>query len=386
MKNIPISFLVPFLAIILFHSRGHAQGCVAIRQFSGCGIDLLGSGLVDLPRGGWQVGTNYRYFKSFRHFRGDHEEPDRVEEGTEVINWSHAWDLNLSYGISNRFFANFSLPFVYNERSSLYEHGRTERHSSYSSGIGDARIGAGYWIFDPEKRMGSNLSVGLGLKMPTGDYAATSTFYNVGPNGEPEVRPVDQSIQPGDGGWGIILDVQLFQQLGDRFSLYGSGFYLSNPRETNGTETNRRSPNEAVMSVPDQFGLRAGVTWFTPVHGLAASIGGRFEGIPVQDLIGGSGGFRRPGYVLSVEPGISYVRNRVGFNLNVPVALYRNRTQSVTDKENEIGTGQPRHGDAAFADYLISAGVTFRFGGKGMQHDMPEMKKLQENPGQADFR
>lgn len=380
MKNIPFHTLLFLFCIVLFPAQSRAQGCVAIRQFSGCGIDLLSSGLVDLPEGGWQVGTNYRFFKSFRHFRGDHEEPNRVEDGTEVINWSHGWDLNVSYGISNRFFANVSVPFVYNERSSLYEHGRTERHSTYSSGLGDARLGVGYWIFNPEKRMGSNLSVGLGLKLPTGDYAATSTFFNVGPNGEAEVRPVDQSIQPGDGGWGIILDVQLFQQLGHHFSLYGNGFYLSNPRETNGTLTNRRLENEAIMSVPDQFGLRAGATWFSPVPGLAASLGARWEGIPVRDLIGGSSGFRRPGYVVSVEPGLSYVLNRFGFTLNVPVALYRNRTQSVTDMETEIETGQPRHGDAAFADYLISAGVTYRFGGKSMKHDMPEMKKLEESP------
>jgi hypothetical protein len=273
---------------------------------------------------------------------------------------------------------------VYNERSSLYEHGRTERHSTYSSGLGDARIGLGYWIFNPEKRMGSNLSVGLSLKMPTGDDAATSTFYNVGPDGGPEVRTVDQSIQPGDGGWGIILDMQLFQQLGEHFSLYGNGFYLSNPRVTNGTPTNRRRENEAIMSVPDQFGLRAGTTYFTPLDGLAASLGGRFEGIPVRDLIGSSSGFRRPGYVVSVEPGVSYVLNRFAFNLNVPVAIYRNRTQSVSDIETENETGQPRHGDAAFADYLISAGITFRFGGKGMQHQVPETIPLKESP--ANFK
>jgi len=379
MKNIVITpFLLLLFTLLSTLPRGYGQGCVAIRQFSGCGIDLLSSGLIDLPQSGWQIGTNYRYFKSFRHFRGDHEEAHRLEEGTEVINWSHGWDLNVSYGISNRLFANFSLPFVYNKRSSLYEHGRTERHSTYSSGLGDARIGLGYWIFNPEKRAGSNLSVGLGMKIPTGDYGATSTFFNVGPNGEAEVRPVDQSIQPGDGGWGIVLDVQLFQQLGQHFSLYGNGFYLSNPRETNGTLTNRRRENEAIMSVPDQFGLRAGFTYFTPLTGLAASLGSRMEGIPVRDLIGGSSGFRRPGYVVSVEPGFSYTVKRFSFVLNVPVALYRNRTQSVTDIETEQSTGEPRHGDAAFADYLISAGVTYRFGGRAMLHEMPPMKAWEE--------
>ncbi len=124
--------------------------------------------------------------------------------------------------------------------------------------------------------------------------------------------------------------------------------------------------------------LRAGFTYFTPLTGLATSLGSRMEGIPVRDLIGGSSGFRRPGYVVSLEPGVSYAVKRFSFVLNVPVALYRNRTQSVTDIETEQSTGVPRHGDAAFADYLISAGVTCRFGGKMMTHEMPSMNMWEE--------
>ena len=48
-----------------------AQGCVAIRGFGGCGV-ASGSGLA-LASGQWQLGTNYRYFKSFRHFKSDEE-------------------------------------------------------------------------------------------------------------------------------------------------------------------------------------------------------------------------------------------------------------------------------------------------------------------------
>jgi hypothetical protein len=40
--------------------------------------------------------------------------------------------------------------------------------------------------------------------------------------------------------------------------------------------------------------------------------------------------------------------------------MYRIRKQSVTDKEVQDATGVARNGDAAFADYLISLGVTYR--------------------------
>jgi hypothetical protein len=64
-----------------------AQGCVAIRGNSSCNSNLGSS--ANLMGGEFNFQTGYRYFKSFRHFRGDHEEANRVEDGTEVINHSH---------------------------------------------------------------------------------------------------------------------------------------------------------------------------------------------------------------------------------------------------------------------------------------------------------
>jgi hypothetical protein len=46
---------------------------------------------------------------------------------------------------------------------------------------------------------------------------------------------------------------------------------------------------------------------------------------------------------------------------SVPFAVVRNRTQSVTDKENSITTGTHVQGDAAFADYTINVGISTKF-------------------------
>ena len=88
--------------------------------------------------------------------------------------------------------------------------------------------------------------------------------------------------------------------------------------------------------------------------------GMRVESLPSTDLIGGSRGFRRPGYIVSVEPSVTYVAKKISFNLAVPVAVKRNRTQSDSDKRQSADTGTHKQGDAAFADYLISAGITVR--------------------------
>lgn len=359
------ALFIAFLSVLFLPQTINAQGCVAIRHFSCSMGNELESNL--LGKGDFQVGMNYRYFKSFRHYKGREEEPDRVSNNTEVINYSHSWDFSLNYGLTDRLYAGITIPTVLNERSSLYEHGREERHRTFSRGLADIRLGVGYWLFDPAVHVNGNLALGLGLKLPTGNYNATDVFYNVGPEGSPQVRPVDQSIQPGDGGFGLTADFQFYQAISTNLFVYGGGFYLFNPKETNGIRTFREtlSPileNESIMSVPDQFALRTGLG-YSLSQNFSASLGARFEGVPVEDVLGGSEGFRRPGNVLSVDPGISYMKNKFSVNLNVPVAVRRNRPQSVTDLETQIATGEPRNGDAAFADYLINLGISYRIGG-----------------------
>ncbi|MEN2283993.1 hypothetical protein AAGF08_17760 [Algoriphagus sp. SE2] len=230
----------------------------------------------------------------------------------------------------------------------------------YFKGLGDIRIGAGYWILSGEKAKKGNIAIGLGIKFPTGDYAATSKFYNQRTEGIEEVKTVDQSIQLGDGGTGLIVDFQGLWNITNTYFWYYDGFYMFNSKETKGTPTNRRRENEAIMSVPDEYAVRTGVfKSFEKIHGLGISLGGRVEGRPVHDAIGGSNGFRRPGYIVSVEPGISYMKGNVTGTLNVPIALIRNRTQGVTDIENST-PDEPVHGDAAFADYLINFSLAWR--------------------------
>lgn len=362
MKN---SFHIVLLMIVLtiITQSSFGQGCVAIRQMSTCTGGELASNI--LQKGDIQVGFNYRYFKSFRHFRGTHEEADRVSNGTEVINYSNGFEFSVNYGISSRFYTNISLPYVINERSSLYEHGRTERHSTFSRGLADIRVGVGYWLLNPEDYKKGNIALGFGVKIPTGSFNASDIFYNVGENKSPQVRPVDQSIQPGDGGFGPSIDMQIYQMISSNFSLYATGFYLFSPKETNGVRTFREtlSPilaNESIMSVTDQFSARVGINYEVK-HTFGLGLGARYEGIPVNDLIGGSQGFRRPGNILSVEPSVNYMKDNVTVSLNVPIALRRDRPQSVTDLATEIQTGMPRNGDSAFADYLVNIGFFYRF-------------------------
>lgn len=352
-------------AIILsgFNYAVHAQGCVAIRSNGGnCTADHTDGK-------GWRLNLNHRYFKSYKHYVGTEEQKQRVEEQSDVRNWQHNLDISVTRNFTNRFSMVVALPLQSNVRSSKYEHygnGSTSanaRNSTKSFGLGDMRIAAYYWLFNPVRPLKGNIQAGLGIKLPTGNYRVEDYFkrndttYTLG--------PVDQSIQLGDGGTGISVEMNGYYKPTKKLGFYGNFFYLINPAEQNGVSTARGGAVSATavkyftntMSVPDQFMARGGVSYY--VKHFTFSAGARLEGIPSSDLVGGDKGFRRPGYVIAAEPVISHMGKKTNLYVTLPFALKRNRTQSYSDKLRSTPTAKV-HGDAAFADYSINLGVSFK--------------------------
>lgn len=354
------------LAIILFSAciisiKAGAQGCVAIRSTGGmCTMDH-----ADTTASKWIFNANNRYFKSFRHFVGEVEQTQRADLGTQVINHAYTLDLALTRVINNRWSVAFDAPIVSNTRSSLYEHGGKERHETKSFGLGDIRFAVYNWILDPVKNRRGNVQIGLGIKLATGDYKYQDRFYTA--TGTTIVGPVDQSIQLGDGGTGFTTEVNAFYNINRTVSLYGNFYYLISPREQNGTSTTRGGTASAstiangsdIMSVPDQMMLRGGVNVMLGKFTLSGGL--RNECLPVHDLIGGSNGFRRPGYIISAEPGVTYAFKKFNIYAFVPIATTRNRTQSMADKISTDLSGKYTQGDAAFADYAVNIGMSLRF-------------------------
>jgi len=346
------------IALSLFAvQKSNAQGCVAIKGTSG-----ICSRPADAK--GWELNLNNRYFKSYKHFVGTEEQKQRVEESSNVINKAYELDITATRTINLRWSLAMTLPILDYSRSSLYEHDGKTRNTTHSFGIGDARFSAYRWMFDPKTSHKGNVQIGLGIKLPTGNYNYMDYFYKKADSSI--LGPVDQSIQPGDGGTGISFELNSFYNFSHKLGVYGSFFYLANPREVNGTSTARGSAasatakkyNTDVMSVPDLFMARAGISYMVNHFNFSGGI--RVEGLPSSDLIGGDRGFRRPGYIISAEPTVTYVAKKTSFNLSLPFALKRNRTQSNSDKRRSADTGTHVQGDAAFADYLISAGLTFK--------------------------
>jgi len=181
-------------------------------------------------------------------------------------------------------------------------------------------------------------------------------------------KAVDQSVQPGDGGWGTQLEVQGFSQVSRTF-VFGSANYLINPRNTNDTPSvlvglgvpSATAPLRNVNSVPDQYIVRVGIG--VPLFkGFGASIAWRMEGVPRYDLIGRSDGFRRPGDERYFEPSINYSRGRSNFQLNIPIGYYRYRAPDPYTGAN---------GDATFPNVVAVGAYSYRFGGGANHPAMP---------------
>jgi hypothetical protein len=339
--------------------KASAQGCVAIRANG----NTCSMSHGDASKG-LEFNFNTRYFKSYKHFVGTIEQKQRVEQQTQVINKSFAFDLTLTKHLNARWSISADMPVLSYIRSSLYEHSNNGRHSTHSFGLGDIRVTAYRWMFDPAKSHKGNLQLGMGLKFATGDYKYQDFFYKA--DGTTTLGPVDQSIQLGDGGTGLSTELNGYYNTSYRFGFYANAYYLINPRDQNGVSATRgATPNAtaiqyftSTMSVPDQYMGRGGATYIA--HRFTFSGGLRIEGIPSSDLVGGDRGFRRPGYVISAEPVISYRAKKINVYIAMPWALQRNRTQSYSDKLRSKDTGTHVQGDAAFADYTVNIGFTVK--------------------------
>lgn len=328
-----------------------AQGCVAFHANSPMQRFLVG----DRPSVGLfrnhpvTVEVDWRSFSSFRHFIGEKEQTQRSVLGTQIENHQNIYNISVETQLSPRWSANISVPVLQGSRDQKYP-----PSGIYNiAGIGDITVGAQTWVLRPPAENGGNVAFGIGLKLPTG----LNNGIGAGTLSNHTVQQVvaDQSLQPGDGTWGFVLNTQAYKQTYFHTVGYFQGSWLFNPADTNGVPT-FRSGAESVMSATDQYLFRGGLTRHVPrLRGLSASFGGRMEGIPVRDAFGKSNGFRRPGYIISIDPGLDFQIGREMFSFNSPWAVQRNRRASVTD------LAAHKHGDAAFADYalIVSASRTF---------------------------
>jgi hypothetical protein len=349
------------LGIFLFNApEALSQGCPPGRLM----CPNLGSqdGTYLQPRE-WMMTVSYRHYRAFRDYQGSKAlpvpSPPEIYADTRV----NLVDVAATYAFTRRLSMSLEFPFEWASRETYVEHDLVTLHAMTSHGAGDTRVIGNFWLLDPDAHLNSNVSVKLGLKTPLGRHSAEDdSFRETGPI----LRPVDPAIQPGTGGWGIVLGGHGFRRIFENTSVYVDGIYLSNPLEMNGTESPFGDRPEItygdigyiIDSVPDQYLARVGIAHtILPKQKLSLTFGVRTDGVPAHDLLGADDGYRLAGYTVSVEPGVVLSRGKNSFSLTVPVTVkgYGSKTEA------DIRTNNPFGGIVTLADTQLSLSYSRRF-------------------------
>lgn len=356
------SFILSGLSLLAISIDACTQGCVIVRNISGFAHYNFNDKGFSMSE--WLLDVNGRYFRSFRDFKGSDDQ--KTPEADKSINNVFTLDMTATRILKNGWSLSFNLPITSNNRSTTIEHAGAgkPRHATQSFGIGDARFTVYKWLIKPAVRQKANVQLGMGLKLPTGNYKYEDYFFRK--EDSLVLAPVNPSIQLGDGGTGIITELNTYYILNYKYSLYANFYYLVNPREVNGTSALLgRAPTptqiknrSTVNSVPDQYTVRAGING--SFKKIIVSAGVRAEGIPVYDLVGGSNGNRRAGYNISFEPGVIYNFKKTSVIFYMPIMVKRATKQTVPDKIATEQTGNYTLLQGGFADYIVFLGGSFK--------------------------
>ncbi len=202
----------------------------------------------------WEFGASYRYLRAHGQdfFVGTQRTPPppatQPPGGQPIEVDVHTIGLSLTYALTDQVRFIVAAPIQIGQVSFIQEDHL--RHAENTTGLGDVTLAGNAWLFNPREHATGNLMLGLGVKLPTGSYSDSVTFYT--PTGTVP-RPADPSIQTGDGGVGILTQLEAFHQLAGGALVYLSGFYLFNPRvQTEITIGNRLGlpGNSAAGTVP----------------------------------------------------------------------------------------------------------------------------------------
>ncbi|MGH2564107.1 MAG: hypothetical protein ACRDE8_18350 [Ginsengibacter sp.] len=357
-------FIIIAVISFLIASNAYSQGCIVVRNISGFGQYNLTSNAFTTSA--WQLNVNNRYFKAYHDFKG--KVNLRTPSSNQNIIKSFSTDIGITRLLNKGWSLILNVPISANSRSSTLEHGgpNTPRHTTSAFGIGDVTFTAYKWLISPSVNQKGNIQIGLGIKLPTGDYKYQGYFYR---NDTTRVlSAINPAIQLGDGGTGITTEVNTFYFFNSKktMGLYGNFYYLINPRDINGTQYTMGKPLDPFMlqigayenSVPDVFSFRVGAN--VNLSQLAFSLGLRDEGSPVRDLIGQNDGSRRAGYTVSIEPGIIYKFKRATIYTYIPVTVSHSIKQNLIDKKVSAHTGVYTIGPGGSGDYQVFIGAQFQ--------------------------
>jgi len=342
------------LLVSLAPGAAFGQGCMPLRFTS---PSLGGQQTPYFQAHEWQVGIAVRRVATNRWFVGTQEDETKAPGGQPLHLRLNSVDLSFAYATSERFSLTLSVPLSHGTQE--YTFPDLQRHQFSSTGVGDINLMGNLWLGAPTRHPNSNVSVGLGIKTPTGSNHVQGNTYDA--SGNVSRVTINQAVQLGDGGWAVLLQGQAFQQVFPRGSVYVAGSYSVSLRQH--TDVLRSDPNgpgtpAVFWAVPDIYSARLGLAYGLMAEpALSVSLGGRVDGTTVRDLVGGrTDFFREAGYTIFVDPGLSLQFGPSQFSLSVPVRVRHNYLNMLVNNGQTV-----RLGKGGVNDYVLYAGFSRRF-------------------------
>jgi len=303
-----------------------------------------------LPINQWQAQVSYQYANANDFYLGDQRSDAAAPSGFPPHRTVNLINLDVIYGLSNRLSMDLTIPFGVGSGQVMQGPAASRTlHQFEASGLGDMSLQAEYWLSDPAIPSRVSGSVGFGIKAPTGsDHVEGTVGTATG-----DVRaPIDEAFQLGTGGWQLLLRAQGTAAIKGPLFGYASGYYgVSLTEHTDVLNAG------ALRGDPDTYSGRLGAAYLLPfLQNLVVSLGGRINGVTVKDLVGGGDLYwRRPGYAIYVEPGLTWTLGRNTASVSVPLRAYAKKLDSPLD------VSLNRHIGASFASYLFLASFGRRF-------------------------
>ena len=293
----------------------------------------------------------YRYQPSFRHFVGTVEQKQREITGNQIDNIYHLVD----FGIERQLTPDGAFRRACRCCSRIATNS-TPRRQVCVNAFGDASVGVRSWIFKPPTESGDNISVGVSLKVPDRQLQChRAAAARQASRCDRHRRPVHAG---GRRRHGILHRRPRLQarRLPQRAVLCRR-VPVQSPRHQRRLDLPRRA-------------RRAGDVGGRPVPRSAAESGARcprFAAWPPVSAAeskasrfatssAASYGFRRPGYAISIDPGLLVFPRKLYVFAERPLG---DRARTARRSVPDIARGA--HGDAAFADYTVMFGMSKRF-------------------------
>ncbi len=314
-----------------------------------------------LEKGEWQIQGSLNRFNSDQYFTGTQLRSDLINADAAPKQGGTSLNFQGAYALTRRINITADVPVLLDSYWNYPIAG--SRREMKTKGLGDAIIGGRVWLFNPEKNTKQNMAFQLAFRLPTGNSDYQVMFPNI-LGQDIKLHAAKSDVQPGSGAAGLRVAMQGYRRF-SHFAVYANALYLFSFKEQNNTQSimstfNPGGPdavaaNKRYNATPDSYLYNAGMSAPVPhLKGLSVSLGSQIAGVPTFNVLTGSEGYRQPGYLVTLNPGLS-LRTKLGsYFLTVPVRVWGGILKDFT------GTQQSGN----LNKMSLQFGVTFSLGGK----------------------